>query len=308
MCHPFSTSCDYVVAGQRFRLEGPHADFGPRSGFSVFKRAAENVSENLSAAAPIFCLATGVDVVKSMDQSQLKELYVFDYFGAKSRFCTYQDGYCFWIQEPQHTPLVMVVPADKNKCTTNCGLVEPFDLPRFVYLLWLLYGIAALPHKTLAFHASVAVHSGKAVLFIAESGTGKSTQTRLWREHIPGTGFLNDDSPMVHLTPEGPWAYGSPWSGKLPVYLDTQYPLAALIRLSQAPYNALSPRLGKLEALAATLPACAPELLYSESLTDGMCAVLTQVVDTVPVYKLACLPNAEAALLVFNRLKDEGVL
>lgn len=34
-------------------------------------------------------------------------------------------------------------------------------------------------------------------LFLGESGTGKSTHTRLWLENIPGSRLLNDDSPVL---------------------------------------------------------------------------------------------------------------
>ena len=41
-----------------------------------------------------------------------------------------------------------------------------------------------VPYQTVAIHTSTIVCRGKAVLFLGESGTGKSTHTRLWRENI----------------------------------------------------------------------------------------------------------------------------
>ena len=52
---------------------------------------------------------------------------------------------------------------------------------------------------TLAIHSSCIVYRDKAVLFLGESGTGKSTHTRLWRENIPEAVLLNDDSPMIRV-------------------------------------------------------------------------------------------------------------
>ena len=64
----------------------------------------------------------------------------------------------------------------------------------FRFGVWILFNIAALPLGAVAFHSSVIRYRGRGVLFLGESGTGKSTHTRLWREHIPGAELLNDDS------------------------------------------------------------------------------------------------------------------
>lgn len=44
---------------------------------------------------------------------------------------------------------------------------------------------------------------GKRLFFLGESGTGKSTHTRLWRENIAGSKLLNDDSPIVRYEEGG---------------------------------------------------------------------------------------------------------
>lgn len=62
-----------------------------------------------------------------------------------------------------------------------------------------MFNIAAVARQAIAIHSSVISLNGGAVLFLGESGTGKSTHTRLWREHIPGAELLNDDSPIVRI-------------------------------------------------------------------------------------------------------------
>lgn len=68
--------------------------------------------------------------------------------------------------------------------------------------LWTACNIAALDRLSVAIHSSVILHRGQAVLCLGESGTGKSTHTRLWREHIAGAELLNDDSPIVRVASE----------------------------------------------------------------------------------------------------------
>ncbi len=56
----------------------------------------------------------------------------------------------------------------------------------------------------------------EAVMFLGESGTGKSTHSRMWLENIEGSTLLNDDAPAVRISADGTTAYGTPWSGKTP--------------------------------------------------------------------------------------------
>lgn len=100
--------------------------------------------------------------------------------------------------------------------------------------LWITFGIAISP-EAIAIHSSTIECEGRAVLFLGESGTGKSTHTRLWQEHIPGARLLNDDSPIIRMYQGQATAFGSPWSGKTPCYRNISRPIAGIVRLSQAP-------------------------------------------------------------------------
>jgi len=165
-----------------------------------------------------------------------------------------------------------------------------------------MFNIAALERRAVAVHSSVISLDGRAVLFLGESGTGKSTHTRLWREHIPGARLLNDDSPIIRIAPEGAaeaasaLACGSPWSGKTPCYRNVSHPIAGIVRLSQAPQNRIR-RLRPIEAIGALLPSCPPSFAHDERLEDAICRLVSQIVAQVPVYHLECLPDAAAARL-----------
>ena len=164
------------------------------------------------------------------------------------------------------------------------------------FALWVAYGLMTLQRDTLAIHSSCIVYQDKAVLFLGESGTGKSTHTRLWREHIEGAVLLNDDSPMIRVEKGKVWAYGSAWSGKTPCYKQERYELVACVRLSQAPHNRIQ-KLSVLQAYGAIHPSCAPEFAYDDALYDEVSRIIGQILSVVPCYHLACLPDREAALL-----------
>ena len=113
---------------------------------------------------------------------------------------------------------------------------------------------------------------------------------------MAATELLNDDSPFIRLQPAGaPLVYGSPWSGKSPCYRPLRLPIAAIVRLEQGPRNIIRP-LRPLEAAGALLPSAPPSFARDEGCWQRS-AGYSQLIAQVPVYHLACRPDAEAARL-----------
>ena len=77
------------------------------------------------------------------------------------------------------------------------------------------------------------------------------------------------------------------------------YPIAAFVRLAQAPHNRIA-RLPVVRAIGALLPSCPPAFAYDAQLQDNICDTLSQLIARVPVYQLECLPDADAARLSFE--------
>lgn len=162
------------------------------------------------------------------------------------------------------------------------------------FAMWMALSMLSCSSKMVLIHSSTIVHQNRAVLFLGESGTGKSTHTRLWLTHIPDAHLLNDDSPVIAAEDDGVYAYGSPWSGKTHCYHQLRFPLAAAVRLSQAPYNKIR-RLSIVEAFSAIQPSFPPALAQDETFLDMMVDMLSEVLLQVPVYHLECLPDEAAA-------------
>lgn len=165
-----------------------------------------------------------------------------------------------------------------------------------LYMLWLAYAHAALRHNAVPVHASAVVCGGEAVLCLGESGTGKSTHTRLWLDNIEGSSLLNDDSPVVRVEHGRVVVYGSPWSGKTPCFRTESYPVAAFVRLRQAPANSIA-RLDTLHSFAALQPSCPPTFMHHDRSADALIGLVGEIIERVPVYRLDCLPDAAAARL-----------
>ena len=161
---------------------------------------------------------------------------------------------------------------------------------------WFAYSMLLAPLGITFVHSSVIVYRERAILFLGESGTGKSTHTRLWMKNIENAHLLNDDSPVIKVENGFPVIYGSPWSGKTPCYYPYKFPLAAVIRLSQAPHNKIIP-LSIPRAFAALQPSLPPALMQDDRFADMMIDILSGTVGKVPFYHLECLPDADAAKL-----------
>ena len=161
--------------------------------------------------------------------------------------------------------------------------------------LMVLFAFAAAPYNALEMHASVVTRGGRGFLFLGKSGTGKSTHSHLWLEHISGTELLNDDNPVVRVVDGVARVYGSPWSGKTPCYKAQDVPVGAIVRLVQAQHNRIE-RLSAVQAYAAVMPSCSG-FRPIRTLADAQHETLAAVAQQVPCYQLDCLPDEAAARL-----------
>lgn len=274
---------DYLIAGHRIRIEGNEAWMNAVTTLEGFKPFEVEVEGEPLA---IFTLTDEPAPAPTEVQYESEVDQIVDRFGR------YENGYLFVMNPPVGGTLSLWKENGSNVVYFNGQL-----MPRLVrFALWIAYGLVTMPHQTVAIHTSVIEYKGRTVLFLGESGTGKSTHTRLWRENIEGAVLLNDDSPMLRIIDGKPWMFGSPWSGKTPCYKQESYPLAACVRLSQAPYNKIQ-RLSIPQAYAALHPSCPPDFAYDDALYDYISETIGEVLAQVPLYHLACLPDADAARL-----------
>ena len=165
-------------------------------------------------------------------------------------------------------------------------------------MLRIVFSQAIIQHVAVSMHASVVVNDGKAFLFMGKSGTGKSTHTRLWLEHIPGSSLLNDDNPIVRIVGEDVIAYGSPWSGKTHCYKSESATAAGFVRLKQAPYNRYM-SCEDIAAFKALLPGSSV-LRQDKTLHSILCGTLIEIAGMTKVGEMECLPDKDAAEICFK--------
>ena len=90
-------------------------------------------------------------------------------------------------------------------------------------------------------HGAAVGLDGNAYLFTAPSGVGKTTHTRFWCEEFPGAFIINGDKPLIKVTDNGAYIYGTPWAGKEGQNRNISMPLKAVCAIFRAKENSIKP-------------------------------------------------------------------
>lgn len=151
-------------------------------------------------------------------------------------------------------------------------------------------------------HASYIIWNGKAILFTAPSGTGKSTQADLWCR-LRGAELINGDRAAVTVSEDGIQAWGIPFSGSSGVGKNASAPLAAIVCLSQAPTTTII-RLKGLRAFRQVWEGCCVNTWNREDM-EHCTQTVSDVVTGVPVFHLACTPDESAVRALETEMEKQ---
>lgn len=160
-----------------------------------------------------------------------------------------------------------------------------------------------IEHDGMLLHASAVVVDGRAYLFSAPSGTGKSTHTGLWLKMFGDRAvMLNDDKPALRLK-DGVWyAYGTPWSGKYDINANMGVPLAGIAMIEQNAKNEIDPYTGAKAVLNILEQTTRPA---GKELREKMMDLVVSLMSEVPVWKLRCNMDPEAAIVSYEAMSGE---
>ena len=281
----------YRVAGFCFRAEG--LPFEPEN-MKPFRVQEEGVE-------PIFSMR----VVSRLPEVATEFLFRTDDGPGVPEITIYTEeaGYRFETKPLPHLPVACEMSVDADFRKALLEMKDTSDLFSINNAMMLMFTFATARLGALEMHSSVVMNGGKGYMFLGRSGTGKSTHSRLWLEHIPGSELLNDDNPILRIMDDGSArVFGSPWSGKTPCYKAMDVPVRAVVRLSQAPANHIE-RLPLIQAYA-SLMASSSGFRPFRQLADGWHATLEKLAAVVPCFHLECLPDRAAAELCYNTVHE----
>ena len=222
----------------------------------------------------------------------------------------YREGNICWaVTRPgtRGSALCTVYSHDLSAAAVHLNEKEYPNVIRSVEKILQLFPVRELftAHGVLMLHASRISSQGRAILFTAPSGTGKTTQANLWRDYA-GAELLCNDRTLVRKGDDAPITGGYPVDGSAPVCSAEERPLGAVVVLRQGSENT-----------AARLPvARALSLLMSQTVTDAWNhdELFTQqqlwldILQTCPAYLLTCTPDRAAVECLHNQLIKDGVL
>lgn len=102
----------------------------------------------------------------------------------------------------------------------------------------------------LLMHGVVMETGGKGVAFLADSGTGKTTHMLLWKRLLgDDCVVVNGDKPLIRMSGDKVFAYGTPWAGKEAIQTNKKVTLDNICFLERAKENS-TVKLDKKDVLA----------------------------------------------------------
>ena len=168
--------------------------------------------------------------------------------------------------------------------------------PAYLETLALLRKISEefINYNTILFHGSALAVNGKAYIFTARSGTGKTTHSRLWLNKVPGSYMLNGDKPFLRIIEGKIMVCGSPWKGKENYGVNEILPLEAICILERDSYDHIE-QITYNSALSTLIQQTyRPE---NASLLMKSVQLIGNVAQSVRLYRLGCTMNPKAALV-----------
>ena len=154
------------------------------------------------------------------------------------------------------------------------------------------------------FHGAVVSYKQNAYMFIAKSGTGKTTHINLWRKYINGVDIINGDKPILADNCKEIIAYGTPWAGKENMQKNTFAPVKAICLIKRSKENSIR-KLNSQESLAAIMNQV--YIPKDENALNLTMRIIDDIISTVPFYEISCDISREAAICSFKAMTGENI-
>lgn len=156
-----------------------------------------------------------------------------------------------------------------------------------------------IKENIILFHGVLIEMEQKGYLFTAPSGTGKSTHARLWTKYYGNkVKIINGDKPLIKLTENGVYAYGSPWKGKEKIGSNDCVKLFSICYLQRSPSNLIEQVEFDAKSLAWLLEQTQIKGLES-SITERI-RLFEKAAIHVSLYNLKCNISNEAVEVAYN--------
>ena len=135
-------------------------------------------------------------------------------------------------------------------------------------------------------HSSALFFEGKAYLFSANSGVGKSTHTKKWLKRFGDRAvIINDDKPSYRFVDGKCIIYGTPFAGGTDVQKNLSAELGALVFIERSEENSLE-KIPVSKAIALLLEQSPRR--GNEAIADRQLEMYSMLLSKYPAYLLKC--------------------
>ena len=181
--------------------------------------------------------------------------------------------------------------------------MEP-EWREYLYYSSLFYRML-LPYDGMMLHSSAVAVDGRAYLFSAPPGTGKSTHTGGWMRLFGERAvMINDDKPALRFFDGQLHACGTPFTGKAPVGSNIRVPVQGICILERGEKNSIRP-VSPQEAMPRIYDQTIHRLTQKQM--EQMLTTLEKILHAVPVWLLQCNISEEAVRLAYETMKESEV-
>ena len=150
------------------------------------------------------------------------------------------------------------------------------------------------------FHCAYIEHHGKAILFTAPSGTGKTTQAELWKQ-LRGAEIVNGDRTVIRMAEGELLAEGIPFAGSSPYCENRSLPIEAIVYLGQAPKTSIR-RMHGIEAFSKIWEGISVNT-WEEDDMARVSQVVQRVSECIPIFHMPCTPDESAIIALEQELR-----
>lgn len=170
----------------------------------------------------------------------------------------------------------------------------------FEYLCFIMPAVC-LVHHMLTFHGVLMEVNGKGIILSADSGVGKTTHARLWRDYEKAL-IINGDRATC-LKEKDQWmGYGLPWSGSSGEQINRHVPIQAFVLVERGEENRAS-RLNAFETISAVLShILCPK--WDDKMVNIALDLLDDFLKEIPVIRLQCKPDVESVKVLKSILEE----
>lgn len=175
---------------------------------------------------------------------------------------------------------IFYLPEAEPYFSTSLGVFNASGFERILYQF-----------RKFLFHCSYVDAQGKAILFSAPSGGGKTTQGLLWEKYADAT-MINGDRAVLEIDDQNVICHGLPIAGSSGVFINRSLPLKAIFVLKKSAHNRVQQLTG-LDAFQAVFSELTINMWNPAFVSDAMDFV-NELISIVPIYQLECTISQDA--------------